>query len=57
MVLFSKCEVLTPGRNEQLHNTRIRAADQFRSYSRGIGGYKLNMSSNTKLIQKRLIPC
>lgn len=35
MVLFSKCEVLMTGRNEQLHNKKIRTADQFRNYSRG----------------------
>lgn len=38
MMLFSECEVLMTGRNEQLHNTRIRTDDQFRNYSRGHRG-------------------
>jgi len=38
MVLFNKCEMLMTGRNEQLHSTRIRAADQFRNYLRGHRG-------------------
>lgn len=36
-MLFSKCEVLMTGRKAQKHSTRIRAADQFRHYSRRLG--------------------
>lgn len=53
-MLFSKCEVLMTGRNEQLRITRIRAADQFRNHSRGHRGLQADHEQQYQADMKKV---